>query len=164
MRFLPLAGSLTSPPRHISVAGASSRLREKILFGNIAKLETGKAATAYRAARTQEKLPTAGVVFADSRRATPASSQPTAGISHSSAGASNGVLRRQVERHPLRHKVFHMEIPTPQQIIAGVGADMPQAGRRVDIQRIIIQKRYSPFSGWLTMILITCPSVLPLPA
>ncbi|CNU30492.1 Uncharacterised protein [Salmonella enterica subsp. enterica serovar Bovismorbificans] len=133
MRFLPLAGST-----HFTTSAFIQRqlnfvqAARKILFSNIAELEARQCRDSV-AQRTQEKLPLQGIAV--SRRAIQVIADN--GEFHLIRRRQRCFLRRQVERHPLRHKVFHMEIPTPQQIIAGVGADMPQAGRRVDIQRII---------------------------
>ncbi|CCJ99152.1 hypothetical protein BN130_1796 [Cronobacter malonaticus 507] len=43
-------------------------------------------------------------------------------------------LHIEVERHPLRHKVFHMEEPVAVLVVAGIGADHPLAGGGLSIQ------------------------------
>ncbi len=43
-------------------------------------------------------------------------------------------LHVEIERHPLRHKVFHMEEPVTVLVVAGIGADHPLAGGGLSIQ------------------------------
>ena len=46
-------------------------------------------------------------------------------------------MSAQVERHALWHEVFDVEVPQALQVIARVGADMPHAGLRPAVQRIV---------------------------
>ncbi len=45
-------------------------------------------------------------------------------------------MRVEVERHALRHKVFHLEAPLRALVIPGIGANVPHAGWRTGIQRV----------------------------
>ena len=46
-------------------------------------------------------------------------------------------MSAQVERHALWHEVFDVEVPQALQVIARVGADMPHAGLRPAVQRVV---------------------------
>ncbi len=80
-----------------------------------AELETEQGRVRRRAADTRKSYALRGI--ADNRRVS--NSRQRRISPHPQAPAV--FLRRQVEHIPLRHK-SSMEIPTPQQIIAGVGA------------------------------------------
>ena len=42
----------------------------------------------------------------------------------------------EIQRHPLRHEIFNVEIPHPGLVIPRVGANVPHSSRRAAVQRI----------------------------
>ena len=103
----------------------------KILLGNVAKLEARQRR--YRVAqRTQEQFTLQRV--AAGRRAVQI--RPAYGKADIRSRRNGGILRREIQRHALRHKIFNVKIPLARLVIAGTGANVPHPGRRAAIERI----------------------------
>ena len=131
MAILPLAGG-----SHVGMAFFIQRRLDfiqaagEVFFGNITKLEARQRCNRI-AQRTQEQFSLE--LIAAGRGAI----QIGAGNVkvHIGIHGQRGILRRQIQRHTLRHKIFDVEIPLARLIVAGAGADMPHTGRRPAIKR-----------------------------
>ena len=103
----------------------------EVFFRNIAELEARQRSDGV-AQRAQEQL--ALQLVAAGRRAveiSAANAKGDVGIRRDWRG-----LRRQVQGHAFRHKVFNVEIPFARLIVAGAGANVPHAGSRAAVERI----------------------------
>ena len=103
----------------------------EVFFRNIAELEARQRSDGV-AQRAQEQL--ALQLVAAGRRAveiSAADAKGDVGIRRDWLG-----LRRQVQGHAFRHKVFDVEVPLARLVIAGAGANVPHAGSRAAVKRI----------------------------
>ena len=102
----------------------------QVLFGDIAKLETWQRGNRFTQ-RAQEQLTLQGVAACRCTVEIVAFN-----VKHYVSGrCQRRRLRRNVQRHTLRHKVFDVEAPLARQVVAGIGANMPRAGLRAGVQR-----------------------------
>ena len=131
MRFLPLAGGGHCPtPFVIQRQAHFIQATGGIVLRNIAKLEARQRRNRI-AQRAQEQFPLQTVTAGGGAVQIVAGNGEIDVVS----GGQRRRLWRQAQRHALGHKVFDVEIPLAQLVVAGIGADVPHAGRRATIQR-----------------------------
>ena len=131
MRLLPLAvgGHFAASvviQRELNFIEAAG----KIFFGNITKLEPRQCLHRF-AQRAQEKLPLQSIAVSGRTVQVVAHYRKL----HVISWCHRDLIGGEIERHPLRHKIFDVEIPHPRLVITGISPNMPHAGWRVGVQR-----------------------------